>query len=172
MDNTDRLLTLIRHAKSSWKFPLPDFERPLNKRGKRNAVELGQWLAANDIHFDQIVASPARRTMETATLIATQIGYPKKAIATDSAIYHASATTLFDCVRRFDDHYQHVALIGHNPGISMLADLLLSDPLGEEMRTCACAQMRFSATDWSTIEIHSAELLCFRDPKSNDPLMP
>ncbi len=172
MDNSDRLLTLIRHAKSSWKFPLPDFERPLNKRGKRNAVELGQWLAANGIHFEQIVASPARRTMETATLIAAQIGYPENAIATDSAIYHASTATLLEHVRRFDDRYRNVALIGHNPGISALADLLLDTPLAEDMRTCACAQVRFSGADWSAIEAHSAELVFFRDPKSGDPLMP
>ena len=172
MDNTDHLLTLIRHAKSSWKLPLPDFERPLNKRGKRNAVELGQWLAANGIHFDQIVASPSQRTMETATLIAAHIGYPEDAITTDSAIYHASATTLFDRARQIDGRYRNIVLIGHNPGISMLADLLLPSPLAEDMRTCACAQMRFSCANWSAIEAHSAELLFFRDPKSSDPLIP
>lgn len=166
MNTPTRTLTLIRHAKSSWKQPLPDFERPLNKRGRRDAPELGKWLVKHEITFDRIVTSPARRALETATLVARELAIPDTAILLDESVYLASMTVLFDRVRRFADQYHHIALIGHNPGISSLADYLLADGLTAEMRTCACVHMQFATTSWAAVVAHQGELLAFHDPKS------
>ena len=161
-----RTLTLIRHAKSSWKEPLPDFERPLSKRGKRNAPELGKWLLQNGVSFDHIVCSPARRTMETARLVASELGMPETAIMPDDNIYLASLSTFFDRVRQLDDRYHSIAMVGHNPGISSLANHLLANGLFEDMRTCACVQMRFPVRPWSDVGARQGELVFFHDPRS------
>ena len=72
-----KTLYLVRHAKSSWKFPeLRDFDRPLNGRGKRNAPDMGKRLKVMGILPDLLIASPANRALTTARKIAENIGYP------------------------------------------------------------------------------------------------
>ncbi len=160
-----RTLTLIRHAKSSWKQPLPDFERPLNKRGHRNAVELGRWLKSRGVTFDRIVSSPARRTMDTASLIVAQLGLPASVIEPDDNVYLASSTALLDLIRHFDDRFSRMALVGHNPGISRLAARLLPVSLDDELRTCACLQLRFDTPSWKKLSERSGEVVFFHDAK-------
>ena len=76
-------LTLIRHAKSSWKdTTLKDFERPLNKRGRHNAPLMGRVIQDSGLSFDRMVSSPAERAITTARLIAAQLGYPEQQIQT------------------------------------------------------------------------------------------
>ncbi len=167
MDFAHRTLTLIRHAKSSWEQPLPDFERPLNKRGRKNAPELGKWLAAQGISFDQIITSPAQRALETTKLVAMALGIPDTAIMADKSVYLASLSTLYDLVAAFDDRYPRIALVGHNPGISYLADHLVAGGPATDMRTCACIQIGFPVTRWADVAAHQGEQLFYHDPKSS-----
>ena len=167
VNSARRTLTLIRHAKSSWDQPLPDFDRPLNKRGRKNAPELGEWLAAQDITFDQILTSPAQRALETTELVAKALNIPDTAITADKSIYLASLSTLFDLVRALDDQHPRVALVGHNPGISYLADHLVTAGPATDMRTCACIQIRFPVTRWAEVGAHQGEQLFYHDPKSS-----
>ena len=88
-------LYLVRHAKSSWKDPdLDDFDRPLNKRGKRDAPLMGQKLRQADVRPDLIVSSPAKRAAKTAKIMAGQIEYPVKKIIWDESLYAAGIVTL------------------------------------------------------------------------------
>jgi len=163
-----RTLTLIRHAKSSWKEPVSDFERPLNKRGIRNAAEMGEWLSVHGIRFEQILCSPARRTLATAEALAAKTGYPPSAIIPVRAIYLATADTLLDILRSQDAAFNHIALIGHNPGISSLAHQLLSGDFHEDLRTAAIVQMHLAAPSWQDIHDHGGRLEFHIDPKSID----
>ena len=84
-------LLLIRHAKSSWDDPLlSDQERPLNKRGKRDAPAMGLMLKEKGLHPDLILSSPAKRALKTAKLIAEAIDYPKKQCRHSQAVFGAS----------------------------------------------------------------------------------
>ena len=72
-----KTLYIIRHAKSDWNNPgLRDFERPLNKRGLRDAPFMGKKLVDLNVAPELIVCSPANRTTETVKLIGNEIGYP------------------------------------------------------------------------------------------------
>ena len=95
-----KTLYLVRHAKSSWNFPeLRDFDRPLNKRGKKNAPEMGKRLRAKGILPDLLLTSPANRALTTAREIAEKIGYPIKDILEDDHIYHSSETILLQIIK-------------------------------------------------------------------------
>ncbi len=84
-------LFLIRHAKSSWDHAeLSDFDRPLNKRGKRDAPMMGRRLAKRGVNPDLILSSPAKRALKTARIIGSEIGSPKGDIHTDKRIYEAA----------------------------------------------------------------------------------
>ena len=165
MTMNSRTLTVIRHAKSSWKLPVSDFERPLNKRGRRNAEELGTWLASQPLQFDRVLCSPARRTMETIEIIANKMRLPETIIEPVDAIYLASARTLLDLLRSQDNDLEHIALVGHNPGVSSLVHDLVARSFHQDLRTCAIVQMQFDIPSWQDISPHQGRLLFHRDPK-------
>ena len=99
-----KTIILVRHAKSSWKdLSLDDFDRPLNKRGKRNAPFMGKELKKRQIMPDLILSSPAKRARKTAVAIAKAIDYPKKKIKYNENMYHTSASYLLEMVRNQDD---------------------------------------------------------------------
>ena len=160
-----KLLTVIRHAKSSWKQPgVEDFARPLNGRGKRDAAAMGQRLAAEGFQPDVIVSSPAKRARSTATRLAKKVGYPKSEIVFEEGIYHASSDRLLQIVRQLDDALDHVALVGHNPGFSELSGLLSQDYVGD-MPTCSVVRLQLSVTYWQEVGRKCGRLLDFDYPK-------
>ena len=122
-----KTIILVRHAKSSWKdTSLDDFDRPLNKRGKRNAPFMGEKLKNRQIVPDLILSSPAKRAKKTATIVAKTIGYPKKKIQYSDNMYHSSARYLLEMVRNQDDESETIMLFGHNPDFNDFADMLLN----------------------------------------------
>ena len=160
-----KLLTLIRHAKSSWKEPgMEDFARPLNGRGKRDAATMGQRLAANGILPDVIVSSPAKRARSTATRLGKEIGFPKSAIVLEEGIYHATSEQLLRIVRKLDDACEHVALVGHNPGFSELSGLLSQDYIGD-LPTCSVVRLQLDVSSWQEVQRRCGRLLDFDYPK-------
>ena len=117
-------LLLLRHAKSSWVNPeLSDFDRPLNKRGKRAARAMGDWLRREGWAPDLVLCSSSRRTRETWEAMALD-GTPE--LRQD--LYEAGAGRLLEVLRATPAGPGRILLIGHNPGISMLASDLVAAP--------------------------------------------
>jgi len=147
-----KTIILVRHAKSSWKdFSLDDFDRPLNKRGKKNAPFMGQKLKEKQIIPDLIRSSPAKRARKTATAIAKAIGYPKKKIVFDDKMYHAGAWYLFEMLRNLDDDIETIMLFGHNPGFNELADMLLKNNLIYNIVTTGVYCIQFDVDRWGKV---------------------
>jgi len=156
-----RTLLLIRHAKSSWKnSDLEDIERPLNKRGIRDAPVMGQRLLARSLIPDLIVSSPAVRALTTAQAIAHEIGYPSEAILVDDELYAAHPQDVLDVVSVFDDRVQLAMVITHNPAITELANRF-SEALIENVPTSGILTIEASA--WSCIDV--ATLVDFDYPR-------
>ena len=118
-------LFIVRHAKSSWDYPeLDDYDRPLNKRGKRNAPEMGQRLAKRNIKPDVMVTSPAKRAAATARRIAEEISFPRSNIQQESLMYHGSIRNMIEVIRSTSDHSNILMIFGHNPGLTDLTNHL------------------------------------------------
>lgn len=162
-----KYLYLVRHAKSSWDFPeLKDFDRPLNKRGQRDAPRMGSRLAAKNLKLDAIISSPANRAITTAKEIAQVIGFPLEDIIEMEDIYHAGMNSLKDVVRGLDEKFKSVALVGHNPGFTDLANQLKEhDYYIDNVPTCGVVAMEFACNSWKEITDHSGRLLFFDYPK-------
>ena len=144
-------LILVRHAKSSWKDPtLSDHDRPLNKRGKRDAPEMGERLAASGYDPDLIVSSSADRALDTARTIAGKLGYPRERIAEEERLFHAGVAELLHVIRGVDDPVDILMLFGHNPGLTDLANHIGPREI-LNMPTCAVLHLRFEADTWSTV---------------------
>jgi phosphohistidine phosphatase len=145
-----KTLFLVRHAKSSWDHPgLPDKDRPLGARGKRDAPKMGRRLAKRDVKPDLMVSSPAKRALNTAKIISQELDYPAEDILVDDRLYAAATDDLLGVVRTFDDKLQGVMLFGHNPGLTELAHRLSRKI--NRMPTCAVAEFSFSVNTWSDV---------------------
>jgi phosphohistidine phosphatase len=119
-------LILLRHAKSDWSGGEADVDRPLAKRGRRQAPEAGRWLAAHVDRIDLAVVSTAERARATWDLVSAELGEPVATLY-DAAIYAASADRLLASVRDLGEELGTVLLVGHNPGVEDLAETLVGD---------------------------------------------
>lgn len=162
-------LLLLRHAKSDWSVEMDDFSRPLKKRGRRAAKQIGRWLREQDLIPDAILSSPATRALATAQRVCKQLDIDKSAIICDPRIYEADASTLLT-VLRTTCRERRVLLVGHNPGLENLLEKLIthSIPLsikGKCLPTAALAQLVFEG-DWTTLAEGGAKLITLIRPDS------
>lgn len=171
MDITNymKYLYLVRHAKSSWDYPeLSDFERPLNKRGKVNAPEMGLRLASRNLQLDAIVSSPANRAINTARAIADRIDFLPGNIIEDEAVYHASYPELVNIINDFPVEWKSAMLVGHNPGFTDLANYLKEpDYRIGNVPTCGVVAIEFTTNQWNNIKKNSGRMLFFDYPKKS-----
>jgi phosphohistidine phosphatase len=146
-----KILTLIRHAKSSWKNPgLSDRDRPLNKRGKRDAPVMGERLAERGFDPELVISSPAVRALATAEAIAEEIGYPWTEIVVDERLYEADASEWLEVIQSLDDVLDWVTCVGHNPGLTELVNYL-SPYQVDNVPTCGVVELRFDTERWADI---------------------
>lgn len=158
-------LYLIRHAKSSWSNPdVGDFDRSLNDRGKRDAPEMGRRLKESKVEPELILSSPAKRARKTAKIVAKEINFPKKHIMTDESIYLAGVSTLLEVIRHIDDALHQVILVGHNPGLTDLADYLTNCQI-DNIPTCGIFCMDFDIRSWKEVAKGEGKFVFFDYPK-------
>jgi len=144
-------LLLCRHAKSSWKDKsLADIKRPLNKRGKRDASLMADRLSRLGVKPDAMLSSPASRARKTARHLAKGLGFARKRIIVIDKLYDASPDILFEMIRCFDKTLKQVMMIGHNPGITILADMLADFNI-DHVPTCGIVALDFDVRSWPKI---------------------
>jgi len=170
-------LTLLRHAKSSWDDPVDrDFDRPLNKKGKRAAAVMGRFIRDKGLTFDQILASPAVRVIETLENVEEARGLAMEP-TWDRKIYLASSATLLDVLRGANADADHILMVGHNPGLEdLIFDLVPDDgtsPAREEVETkyptAALAEMTLAIESWADVTEKCGTLDRFTRPRDLDP---
>lgn len=151
-----RRLLLLRHAKSGHPPGVADLDRPLDARGRAAAPRMGAYLAAEGLHPDRALVSPARRTRETWEAVAPSLGdVPVEIVRT---IYEAPPAALLDAIRAAPDTAGTLILVGHNPGLEAVTEMLAeSGPrearnrLAHGFPTAALAVIAFDAESWSAI---------------------
>lgn len=136
----ERTLILIRHGKSDWSTGRPDIERPLTKRGRRQAAEAGRWVAMHHPAIDLAVVSPARRARETWSLVAEELGAAMP-IMVDDRVYEGSVA---DVIAGLPEEATTVALVGHNPDLEDLIQRLT----GEDVTMATSAIAVITSTTW------------------------
>jgi phosphohistidine phosphatase len=153
-----RHLILLRHAKSDWP-DVPDHDRPLAKRGRKDAPRIGRWLRARGYVPDTVICSTARRTRQTWDLVAPEVdGSPE--VRFEPRAYAASALTLLYLCRELPTQCRAALLVAHNPGTEELAASLSAagDHAGLRFPTAAVAVFEFTG-DWSDLAPGRATLL-------------
>ena len=170
-----KLLYLLRHAKSSWDDPdLDDFDRPLNKRGRKSAKAMAAFFRDSAIAPETILCSPAKRTRETLKYLAPALG--QAPVQLDRRIYEASYQTLLLCLADLPSDVKSALLIGHNPGLERLALYLMSDQghgpgaarLQDKYPTGSLAVLSAPAAGWDELKVGSCRLDDFVRPADLD----
>ncbi|HSB65859.1 MAG TPA: histidine phosphatase family protein [Anaerolineales bacterium] len=144
-----KTLLLLRHAKSSWKKPnMPDHERPLNKRGKKEAPQAGKYLQANQLVPDLILSSTARRAQDTAQTVAETSGFSGQ-VELYQDLYLSDTASYLDILRCMPDQANRVLVVGHNPDVEELLALLTD--VKEHMTTAALAVIDLPISSWQEL---------------------
>jgi phosphohistidine phosphatase len=157
-------LLILRHAKSSWKDPnLADHDRPLNKRGKRDAPRMGRLMRLEGLEPDLILCSTAKRARQTAEAVVEEHGYEGE-ILLDRELYSFDYEPYLEALTALSDEFGCVMIVGHNPAMEELIEALT----GEYQRfpTAALAELNLPITSWREAdEIEDGELVNLWRPK-------
>ena len=159
-----RRLILTRHAKSSWDDPtMADHDRPLNDRGRRSALALGDWLASRGYEPEEVLCSTSRRTQETWERVAAAALEVRPIMRLEPGLYHASPDRMLAILRTATQ--PTVMMLGHNPGIAEFAAMLPArPPLGPEFRrypTAATLVVDFQADSWADVRPGEGSVMDF-----------
>jgi phosphohistidine phosphatase len=158
-----KTLFLMRHAKSSWQdASLPDFERPLNERGRLAAPLIGKFMRRQKLQPQLILCSTAERARQTIALTSQAAAF-KAELRFDERIYQASVSRLVAVLSQIDEKTTKAMLVGHNPG----AEELLQSLTGEvrRMPTAALAHITLNIERWADVREQSGELVRLVRPK-------
>jgi phosphohistidine phosphatase len=146
-------LLIMRHAKSSWKdSSIADHERPLKKRGLKDAVEIGKILKHKGLVPDKILSSDAVRAADTATVVADKSGY-KKEVEFTGRLYMAEGSAIMDIIQSQPDSIKTLMVIGHNPGMEALVQLLSRKI--ESLTTANVAYFQADVKKWKDLSLES-----------------
>lgn len=160
-----KVLTLVRHAKSSWNnTQLSDRARPLNRRGERDAPTMGKRIVRHNIRPSLIIASPAVRAWTTAKIIAGEIGYPAEFLQREDSIYMASIDDLLGAIVAQDNGFNNLMLVGHNPGLTDFANYL-SPGVTDNLPTAGVVSVQIDSEDWNLFDQPITELQVYDYPK-------
>ncbi len=161
-----KTLYLLRHAKSSWDFPeLSDHDRPLNKRGRKDAPLMGQQMLSRDVNFDLVLTSTAVRALTTASLVAKEVDFDREKIQALSEIYKADRKEIIKIIQHVPDNINSLLIVGHNPIISEVANKLSPHAIAD-MPTAGVVALRFNCNSWLDINGENSKLLFFDFPKN------
>lgn len=164
---TTRDLLIVRHAKSSWAEPAePDFARRLNQRGVDDGRHMRDVLSAKLPIPDRVLCSPARRTRDTLAFLIPELVDPRL-VDYDDTLYLADPGTWLSWIRATPASCRVLMLLGHNPGLTDLSNLLLagSAPALDNLPTLGVAHHQSDA-DWGLWGEQAAPRVAVLKPKS------
>jgi phosphohistidine phosphatase len=155
----------MRHGNAKWKNPeVPDFERPLNRRGTGECEAMSRRLIELALVPTLILASPSARTRQTADIVARELGLSSRHVRTEESLYLARADDILKVVHATGPRVPHLMIVGHNPGISKAGTNLGAKYEDEDMETGAICSLVFDVRGWSAVARES-----LRDQLSEAP---
>lgn len=168
-----RRLMLLRHAKSDLSLPgQPDHERDLNKRGRDTGPKVGHYVARHGLRPDLVLCSTARRARATWDLVAAEIG-ESPPVTYERRLYNAPAAAVLDVVQGSGDEAHTIMVIGHNPGLQDLADMMIAsgdldhrERLHEKLPTAGLVVIDFAVDTWAELHPRAGRLERFIIPRS------
>ncbi len=157
-------LFIIRHTQKDESISGDDYDRPLTDLGLQNAHEIGKFLDNKNVKIDLIVASPAKRTRQTAEIIAQEVTY-RKSVMYNEVLYMAYVNEMIETLSYTFDSVETMILIAHNPSVTALALTLVG--LKEEVKMGGIVEIDFDCNSWIDVSRENAKLIDYTVPSKN-----
>jgi phosphohistidine phosphatase len=158
-------LTLMRHANAQWKDPhISDFDRPLNRRGVSEAEAMSRRLMELKLIPTLLLTSSARRAQQTAAIVARELGVAARNTRSEESLYLAPAADILRVVQTTGPRIPHLMIVGHNPGITEVANLFAPALSIEGLATAAVCILSFDSRTWGDVRAGN-----LRDSQSESP---
>ena len=163
-----KTILIVRHAKSAAAgLGEADFDRPLNKRGKEDSVDMAKRVSKVINSIDAFISSPAKRARKTAEKFLVEYGVDKKELLFVNALYEAGVNDFYEVVENLDNSYKTIALFSHNPGITDFANSQNCMNIFN-MPTGSVFAVQVETDKWSEIRIADRKFLFFYLPKDEE----
>lgn len=159
-----KTIYFIRHSKAK-KEGNSDFDRDLSEKGKQNAEFMGKRLKKYKVLPDMIFASPAKRAIKSANLLARETKF-KKDIIQVKALYNASLENMLEFINSINDKYNTIFIIGHNPSITQISELLSDSDIGN-IPTGGIFCIKFDCCSFKDIKAHHGHAVFFDYPRKH-----
>lgn len=161
-----KTLLLIRHAKSSWaNLGETDFDRSLNDRGKREAVEMAEKLVSHSIKINAFVSSTAKRARKTCKAFLEAYGKKTEDMILVEKLYHPAPHAFYEVIKELNDGDDNVAIFSHNPGITEFVSTVCGKVRIVDMPTCGVFAVEADIESWKDFEKAEKSFLFFKYPK-------
>ncbi len=161
-----KTLFLLRHAKSSWSDPrLEDSERPLNKRGLKNAPTMGGRFKSRQETLDRVLTSPALRAQTTARIFVEACGLSPEIITEEPELYFSGTLSIENIIISQDDRIQSLMLVFHNPDITHFVNSIDAAHRIVNVPTCGLIKLVSDINRWQDWSVANTEFLYFDYPK-------
>jgi len=158
-----KTLYLVRHAKSSWAFDLPDHDRPLGKRGRKDVIKMGAYMIQNQPKPEILISSTASRAFYTALYLCDQMKIDEGNIRLTKDLFHAGSFEIISLIQRAPE-CDVLAVFGHNPGFTSAANALANTTI-DNIPTCGIVGISFDIQYWKDVKEGLGKQSFFYYPK-------
>jgi len=152
-----KTLILLRHAKSSWNYPLNDVDRPLILKGINRIINVSREYKNIFNKSNIIITSPANRAIHTAIILARETGLGFNKISINEFLYTFSSTSVEIFIRSLSDKFDYVIFVGHNPAFTEIIKKL-TNTIIDNLPTASWAKINFKENKWREVKIGEATL--------------
>jgi phosphohistidine phosphatase len=159
-----KTIVLIRHAKAKKSHKLKDFDRPLKKRGLKDAPLIGKALKEHQLLPGLIISSPAERAFTTARLVAREFNLNETQVISEPRLYLESKSKLLEVINQVEDSFSTIFIVGHNPGLTDLANALAADST-ENIPTSGALGIQFDCNTWAEVQKGEGKMILSETPK-------
>lgn len=157
-----KTLYLVRHAKSSWDYPVADIDRPLLTRGVNDAHNLSKHIEKLGVNPQKMISSPAIRAVHTALIFAKNLHYPLNNIGIDQELFDFYGNQLLEAVKKTDSSIDRLMVFCHNNAVTSVVNSLGNKPV-VNVTTCGFAAIEFDVSHWN--EVKKGNTTLFLKPK-------
>ena len=155
-----KTLYMVRHAKSSWKYDLPDHQRPLKKRGRNDAGLVSEKVKSDYKAPQKIISSDANRAQTTARYFQSAFGVKDEDFILNHDLYDFSGQNVMEIIKGLDDSLKRVMIVGHNHAFTSIVNMLGSEYI-DNLPTSGFVIIEFETDSWSDINTGKTKALVF-----------
>ncbi len=146
-----KTLILVRHAKSSWEYPVDDKDRPLKQRGINDAHIVSNAFKHEDVKPDFIYSSPANRALHTSMIFIRNLDLSMDYFRVSNSLYDFSGSSVYEFISKLDDSFNIVMIFGHNNALTNIVNTIGNSYI-DNVPTSGLVQINFNDNNWNSIK--------------------